>query len=368
MNRKKIHLDSRHSLFIQKLKSQAIQLTSGGILIPLVLFFYILTFFPGEAKSAFWGTDTQAENFEKSLNSQNMPLLQVSVSAGLDSMRSGSDITVEKDALLPETGPSGSIADIEGSGSDQISTYVVRAGDTLGEIADMFNVSINTIVWANDIRGGKITPGQTLAILPVSGVKYVVQKADTLQSLAKKFNADETEVIQFNDLPQDGKLTVGAEIIIPDGEIDAPSAAVPSSSGKYVYYSGSYGTSRLVKGYSGPNYAGYYARPIAGGHKTQGLHGYNAVDLGTPLGTSVHAAASGVVIISKSYGWNGGYGQYIAIKHPNGTETLYAHLSKNVVAVGLKVNQGDLIGLSGSTGKSTGPHLHFEVRGAVNPF
>lgn len=348
-----------------------------GIFIPLLFFVWLVISFPNQAKasilsafSSVFGTDTPEDVSIKPINSQNIALLQPSVSAGLDSMQSGTDITVEKDSLLPETGPSGSIADIEGSQSDQISTYVVRDGDTLPAVAKMFDVSVNTIVWANDIKGGKITSGETLVILPVSGVKYVVKKGDTLKTIAKKFKADETEVIQFNGLPQDGTLVLGAEIIIPDGEIDAPTVSAPSSysSGRFIYYSGAYGSSRLVKGYSGPNLAGYYAKPLTSYHKTQGLHGYNAVDLGTPIGSQVFAAASGVVIISKSYGWNGGYGQYVAIKHPNGTETLYAHLSKNIATLGENVGQGDLIGLSGSTGKSTGPHLHFEVRGAVNPF
>ncbi|MDD5068041.1 MAG: peptidoglycan DD-metalloendopeptidase family protein [Candidatus Pacebacteria bacterium] len=285
-----------------------------------------------------------------------MPLLQASVSAGLDSMRSTGDISVEKDSLLPETGPSGSIADIEGSQSDQISTYIVREGDTLPAIAKMFDVSVNTIVWANDIKGGKIIPGETLVILPVSGVTYAIKEGDTLKTVAKKFNGDETEIIQFNDLPQDGTLLVGAEIIIPDGEIDTPAPVSKPKSG----------TSRIVKGYSGPKYAGYYIHPIIGGHKTQGLHGYNAVDIGTPIGTPVRATAAGTVIISKTYGWNGGYGQYVAIKHSNGTETLYAHLSKNLVKVGQRVEQGEEIALTGLTGKTTGPHLHYEVRGGYN--
>ncbi|MDD5050573.1 MAG: peptidoglycan DD-metalloendopeptidase family protein [Candidatus Pacebacteria bacterium] len=288
-----------------------------------------------------------------------MPLLQ---SAGLGS---SSDITIVADSLLPETGPSGSIADIDGSESDQISTYVVRDGDTLPAIAKMFDVSVNTIVWANDIKGGKITTGDTLVILPVSGVTYTVKEGDTLQTIAKKFNGDETEIIQFNDLPQDGTLTIGSDIIIPDGEIATP--VPPKASSKTRGGFKADGSSGLVKGYSGPKFAGYYIHPLDSWHKTQGLHGFNAVDLGTPVGTPVHATAAGTVIISKTYGWNGGYGQYVAIKHSNGTETLYGHLSKNLVTVGQHVEQGQEIALTGLTGKTTGPHLHYEVRGGYNP-
>ena len=80
------------------------------------------------------------------------------------------------------------------------------------------------------------------------------------------------------------------------------------------------------------------------------------------------ASASGEVIISRAGGWNGGYGSYVVIKHSNGTQTLYAHNSRNNVSVGDYVNQGDIIAFVGSTGKSTGPHVHFEIRGARNPF
>lgn len=80
------------------------------------------------------------------------------------------------------------------------------------------------------------------------------------------------------------------------------------------------------------------------------------------------AAADGVVIVSKNTGWNGGYGTYVVIAHDNGTQTLYAHMSRTIVYVGQRVKKGQMIGNLGSTGKSTGPHVHFEIRGAVNPF
>jgi murein DD-endopeptidase MepM/ murein hydrolase activator NlpD len=98
------------------------------------------------------------------------------------------------------------------------------------------------------------------------------------------------------------------------------------------------------------------------------LHGFNAVDIGAPVGTPVVASARGEVILSKPLSWNGGYGSYIVIKHSNGTQTLYAHTSKNTVSAGEVVEKGQTIGHVGNSGKSTGYHLHFEVRGAKNPF
>jgi murein DD-endopeptidase MepM/ murein hydrolase activator NlpD len=98
------------------------------------------------------------------------------------------------------------------------------------------------------------------------------------------------------------------------------------------------------------------------------LHGYNGVDIAAPVGTSIFAAAEGTVIVAASSGWNSGYGNYVVISHPNGTQTVYGHASKVMVSVGEHVSKGQLIASVGSTGKSTGPHLHVEVRGAANPF
>ena len=273
---------------------------------------------------------------------------------------SGSSIAdepiVDDGALVAENGPSGASADLSQHKptSDQISIYVVHEGDTLSQIAEMFNVSVNTIRWTNDISGTGIRPGQTLIILPITGVRHTVAKGETLGSIAKKYKGDLDEIAGYNGLGVDASLAVGSVIIIPDGEIAAPAkssgSTAPSSS------------------YSGPSYAGYYVRPIPGAPKTQGLHGHNGVDFGGPVGTPVIAAASGDVIISRDYGWNGGYGNYVVIRHPNGTQTLYAHLSRNAAAAGESVEQGDVIGYVGATGKATGPHLHFEVRGAKNPF
>lgn len=308
--------------------------------------------------NGFFAQKKDIAQAERPINSQNMPLLQAATNVDPNPAKGGGDITVVNgSALLAEDGPSGTIADVpDGVTSDHISIYVVRDGDSLSSIAKLFDVTVNTIAWANDIKGGLIKPGQTLVILPISGVEHTVVKGDTIASLAKKYKADVTEIAQYNDLALGAALTVGDTIIIPDGEIAAP-----------VSSSGSRPTSAL-RGAGGPSYPGYYLRPLIGGVETQGLHGYNAVDLGSPVGSPVLAAAGGVVIVSRNYGWNGGYGNYIVVSHPNGTQTLYAHLSQNLVFEGYTVVQGQVIGRVGQTGKATGPHLHFEVRGAKNPF
>ena len=127
-------------------------------------------------------------------------------------------------------------------------------------------------------------------------------------------------------------------------------------------------TASRLRGAGGPNYDGYYTRPVLRAQKSQGLHGYNGIDLASYIGAPILAAAGGEVIIARDSGWNGGYGNYIVINHPNGTQTLYGHLQSLIVYPGKYVVRGEVIGYMGSTGRSTGSHLHFEVRGAKNPF
>lgn len=289
-------------------------------------------------------------------NSQNIPLLESFLSYDVINSKGGGDIIiVNNNSLLPELGMMGTIADIDDN-SEQISVYEVREGDNVSQVAKMFNVSVNTIVWSNNIEKGVIRPGQILVILPISGVKYEIKKGDTLKSIAKKLNGEVDEIIKYNDISKDNQLAEGQIIIVPDGEIAqpiSPKLGIKSSP---------------ARGANGPYYANYYIRPIGGGSKTQGLHGYNGVDLANVCGAPVVASASGDVLISRTNSWNGGYGNYIVISHANDTQTLYAHLSSNIVSAGWRVTQGQVIGYIGSTGRSTGCHVHFEVRGAKNPF
>lgn len=302
-----------------------------------------------------------------SSNSQNLSLLQNTTNYDLTSSRGGGDITVVDDeALMSESGPSGTLADIDDSSvTGQISKYTVRKGDTLSSVAKMFGVSTNTVLWANNLSSKTLKEGQTLVILPVSGTIHTVAKGDTLKSIAKKYKGDATEIAQFNELDSNSSLSVGDTLIIPDGESTVVAPAYASS--------GSKPTAR-AHDTNGPSYTGYYARPLVGGIRTQGLHGFNAIDFGAKKGTPILASAAGEVIISKTSGWNSGYGRYVVISHYNGTQTLYAHLNDNYVYEGQTVYQGQAIGSMGNTGKviaspgGDGTHLHFEVRGARNPF
>ncbi len=326
----------------------------SGLLVPLVVL----------AASVTVGSRPVSNTSASSvpLNSQTVPLLHPANNIDPNPPTGGGDISiVSGSALLAQAGPQGSAVNNldEHAGSSQISVYTVHPGDTLSGIAAMFDVSVNTIMWANGIKGGVIREGQTLVILPITGVRYTVAKGDTLKSVAAKYKADESDVAHYNDISTDASLAVGDTIIIPDGEMPTIPKKISPSKSK---------STAPLRGTGGPLLADYYGWPLDGGVITQGLHGYDAVDIGAPSGTDVYAAAAGTVIIALQGGWNGGYGSYIVIQHDNGTQTLYSHESKVLVSPGDQVSKGDLIGKVGSTGKSTGPHVHFEVRGAANPF
>lgn len=289
-------------------------------------------------------------------SSLDLPVLTAVHSANPTSGRGGSDIYIEDGMALVSSGPVGDdiIETSKRANSGEINVYVVRQGDSLSQIAEMFGVTTNTILWANDINNvSSIQPGNALVILPVAGVRHVVKAGDTLDSVVKKYDADRDEVIDYNRL-LGTELTVGETLIIPGGAVEAvvSAPARPTSGGATAASSAG---STLI-------------HPAPGTIKTQGIHGYNAVDLAAAVGTPIRAAAAGEVVISRSSGWNGGYGNYIVIRHANGVQTLYAHMSRNDVGVGAYVSQGQSIGAVGNTGRSTGPHLHFEVRGGLNPF
>ena len=301
-------------------------------------------------------------------NLQTLPLPRAAMNIDPNPTKGGGDIvTVDNSALLPDEVPSGTGADIaERPKNDQISIYVVRDGDTLSSIGKLFGVSANTILWANDMsKASNLRVGQTLTILPVTGIQYTAKKGDTLASVAKKYHGDAGEIASFNGI--DGDLAVGDQIIIPDGEV-----TVIASAGSGFTSGAPKGS--LWKKVVDPNatvaeYAGYYLRPLVGGVKTQGIHGYNGIDLGAPVGSPILASASGDVIVARDSGWNGGYGQYVVIRHDNGTQTLYGHASQVIVGVGEHVVRGQVIAYVGRTGRATGPHLHFEIRGGPrNPF
>lgn len=345
-----------------------------GALLFAVMFFSILPPFSAAYAGGLFDKISEIFNdlhFSKEfsgvpVNSQNMALLEAVRNSDPSPDPRGTNVTIVNDSAIlanqaPDQPGGDKLSGVTPAG-DQISVYVVRKGDTLSAIAKMFGVSANTILWANDIpKGGSVRVGQKLVILPVSGVQHTVKKGETVAKIAALYKADADEIRGTNNLEDGENLTAGDIIIIPNGvESEAPSVNPIKNTIKRAL-------SSLVDDTPAVPTSGYFVRPTAG-RKTQGLHGHNGIDFHADEGTAVVAAAAGTVVVSMSSGWNGGYGQYIVIQHANGTQTLYAHLSNNIVSAGQEVSQRQLIAYSGSTGKSFGPHLHFEVRGGRNPF
>ncbi len=329
-----------------------IAILSVGVIIPLSVHAGVFSVIFDTVQA-----NTQEEVvYPQDVSLQTIPLLRAALHTDPNPAKGGGDIIISDGALVPSGDIDGKSQTINTKTSNgEISVYVVREGDTLSQIAHMFDVSAKTILWANDISNpSKIRPGDTLVILPITGVRHVVKKGDTIASIAKKYSGDVDDILAYNQLASSEDIVVGDTVVIPDGTI-APTptkSSTPARSGSIASGGGSAG----------------FTHPLPGSVRSQGIHGYNGVDLAAPAGTPILAAAAGEVIVSRSSGWNGGYGLYVVIKHANGTQTLYSHMSKNAVAIGAKVSAGEVIGYVGNTGRSTGNHLHFEVRGARNPF
>lgn len=233
----------------------------------------------------------------------------------------------------------------------EVEEYVVQKEDTLSSIAEDFNISLETILWANNLsRNSTIKPGQKLVILPVSGILHVVQERDTLSEIAQLYQAEIGEIVKANGLVEAGSIYAGDLLIIPGGK-------KPKIVQKYVQV---------------PLAGNYFICPIASPCRiTQGLHWFNAVDFSNGVcGEPVFAAAGGTV---QRTGYGNISGYYARILHPNGVVTFYGHLSKAVISPGQKVYQGQIIGYVGHSGLTVprgpgGCHLHFDVRFTKNPF
>ncbi len=234
----------------------------------------------------------------------------------------------------------------------EIVSYVVRQGETVSSIAKKFGVSMDTIIWANNINAAKkIKAGQRLKIPPVTGIVHKVRRGETVYSVAKKYQVNPQEIVDFpfntfvND--ENFSLAVGQSLIVPNGVMPQ---ARPSQS---TYYASRVPIQSGVKG------TGSFAWPTSG-VISQGYHWYHkALDIANRSAPLVKAADGGQVtmVIRSRFG----YGRHVVVDHGNGYKTLYAHMSKIYVKAGDKVSRGSSLGQMGSTGRSTGTHLHFEI-------
>lgn len=236
------------------------------------------------------------------------------------------------------------------SSDGMLQHYKVRAGDTLTGIASRFGVSMMTLWWANKITSkDALHVGQDLIIPPVSGLVYTVKAGDTLESLAAENKIDVQDIVVLNGL-EDENLIVGQVLVLPGAKgepIPTPKPTAKPRSG---------GTG------GAPSTGGTWAWPVRGGgnYISQYFHyGHYAIDIAADYGSSVVAARAGTVVVA---GWKStGCGYTVIISHSNNLYTMYCHNSRELVYVGQYVSRGQLIARVGSSGWSTGSHLHFVV-------
>ncbi len=239
--------------------------------------------------------------------------------------------------IIPERGRQGVIV------------YAVQPGDNVWKIAKSFGLRPETVLWSNpelETWPDYIVVGQELFILPIDGAYHEVKAGDTLDSIAQRFSVEPSVIVEseYNDLSEPYTLVVGQRIVVPGGT----RPVIP----RYV-------SATAPPPPNAPQGSGNFMWP-ASGYLTQSYWlGHQAIDIGGATGLPIYASDTGYVAAT---GWMGGYGNYIVINHGNGFETLYAHLSEIRVIAGQGVQRGHVIGLMGSTGRSTGPHLHFEIR------
>jgi murein DD-endopeptidase MepM/ murein hydrolase activator NlpD len=246
---------------------------------------------------------------------------------------------------------------------DKTISYIVQRGDTVSTIAQKFGVSNDTIRWANDLSDDTLNVGDSLKVLPVTGISYKVQSGDTVYTIAKKFASDAQKIVDFpfNDFanPETFSLVSGQMLIIPDG---IQPAAQPFIRPQVYIAQGPSSTSFSGSGFTWPVH----------GIITQFASWYHeALDLAAPYGTPIVAAKSGTVAEANTGGWNYGYGNDVVIDNGGGYSSLYAHMEAVNVSPGQQVVGGStVIGWIGMTGRTTGPHVHFEIRQngvTVNP-
>lgn len=231
---------------------------------------------------------------------------------------------------------------------DQVISYTVEKGDTLSTVAEKFGISADTIRWANNLKDDDLAIGDTLKIPPVTGIVYKVQEGDTVQSIAKKYKTDAQKIVNFpfNDFVdlETFALNVGQTLVVPDG---VPQAAPAIAFTAPSFLTAPMGTGRLLW-------------PSNGAITQYPIWYHMAFDIANPSGPGVMAADNGVVIASEFSRF--GYGNHVIVDHGGGLSTLYGHLYEYYVKAGDRVSRGQVIGRMGSSGRSTGIHLHFETR------
>ena len=226
-------------------------------------------------------------------------------------------------------------------------TYRVKSGDMIGFIADAFDVTQDTIISVNNIKQSRlIQPGQYLKIPSMPGIIYTVKKnGETAETIAEKYKVSADKTAYVNNIALDSELKAGTSLFVPEAELDwATRQEINGDLFKKPLH---------ARYWLSSNY-GWRASPFNPGKRT--FHG--GLDMAVSQGTPIYAALDGTV---SAVGYNATYGNYVIITHHSGYKTLYGHMKSTACRKGNFVYTNTVIGYVGSTGMSTGPHLHFTV-------
>ncbi|MFH1252957.1 MAG: M23 family metallopeptidase [Candidatus Uhrbacteria bacterium] len=243
--------------------------------------------------------------------------------------------------------------------------YIVQEGDVLGSIAEKFSLKLNTLLWANNLTyRSTIKPGQELVILPADGITYKIKNGDTISSIIKKYGSSEDKILAFNNLASASDLKIGETLVLPDAEPLKTATVQYAAPVTKIFTGGSSAPAAATGSWVWPT-DGCYITVYFNQWYLYGLH--KGLDVDGDYSSNIYATRGGTVTRS---GWFDGYGNSIDINHGDGYVTRYGHASKLFVSAGDTVSAGEVIAKVGTTGKSTGTHLHFEVMNdgtKVNP-
>ncbi len=280
--------------------------------------------------------------------------------AKANSIKDPSIIFVGQNINIP--GKEGTPVAVAVATSGESTIYEVKTGDTLIRIANRYGVSVESLARDNNISdpaciyvgqrlqiNGGNAPSPTAAPAaqatpPVAGFTYTVRRGDTLNGISQRYDVPVSDIVAANGIRDASSLHVGDQIIIPGRQAESTPSA--RSGSRFSFTWPAYGEISSYWHEYGPWWRNGY---------------HEGLDIATDWGNPIYAAEAGTVMEAE-YGWNNGYGNYVKINHHNGFITLYAHMSELNCQTGQRVEKGDVIGFIGSTGVSTGPHLHFEVR------
>lgn len=324
--------------------------------------------FLGDVISTIIGGDTYASVVPEPTgdmphNSQTVPLLESNLTPELkNTFSDSSQGVVGEQAIESNWGDFGTNEVQKYATTEKISNYVVKKGDTIDGIARKLKVSKDSVVYAANLKKGEsLKAGQVLSIIPVKVPKVAEKSEKPAENKVVSIKTPEKKVNTEKSTEQPEKM-VATIYMDPVPEPVVPAPTVSEDKKEDVNTPSGQPDGSISNSYIWPF-------PKGVGRISQGLHADNAYDFAAPKGTPIYAVYDGTVLIARHSGYNGGYGLYVVVDFKDDRQAIFGHMSKVAVNPGDVVKRGDIIGYVGSTGKSTGPHLHLGFHGIQsNPY